>query len=221
MAMVVFVLDSSLAMAASAEILARVERAQRLDRLTVSCTLAILDARKQKLPSTITLRVRFTADAAGRIDWAAPENARKVLALGLAPGDLVSVMTAKRKGRFQASGVALSSAQPTEFSGRGKIADGAILAALSTPPRAQVLVTLEDKDAAPQTDPAQLRAQAARFQDAVLAALAGGDFELVQRLDNAPILTVRVSYAGLRVLAAHPLVLAIEPDRAIELKPMQ
>ena len=177
----------------------------------------------------ITLNVRFTAGPKGCIDWSDPKNQSKAFVLSLVPGNVIraEVVAAEvAPGEFQVRSLEFIAGESDSiFPGREKIKDESLLKAFHPPePKVPVIVLLAGHEklklriSDPKTSD-KARAEIRRLQDDVLGSLPEGEFEPGLRLANIPSFSGQITFSGLRALAGHPLVSAIETDQLMELHP--
>jgi hypothetical protein len=172
-----------------------------------------------------TLNVHFTTGPGGCINWSDPANRSKAIVFGLAPEDFIRVEIKDEQGEFQVEKLQLmAAATETTFQGQEKIKDPSLINALHTPPKVRVIVllkgheTLKSQIADPKSRD-QARAEIKRLQEEVLKSLPAGTFEPKLKLENVPTFSGEATFSALIALAAHPMVVAIEKDRPMELHP--
>jgi hypothetical protein len=174
-----------------------------------------------------TLHVHFTTGPDDCINWSDPANRSKAIVFGLVPGDFIRVEIKDEQGEFQVQKLQLmAAATETTFQGQEKIKDPSLISTLHTPPKVRIIVllkgheTLKNQIADPKSRD-QARAEIKRLQEEVLKSLPAGTFEPKLKLENVPTFSGEATFSALKALAAHPMVVAIEEDRPMELHPTE
>ncbi len=171
------------------------------------------------LEQGVTLKVKFITGSNGSIDWTNADNRSRAMALGLEPGDILEAEVTKDKDIFHVRRLKyVEAGKETYFFGREKIRPFSMLEALDGPKsRLQVVVSLAcPADSFTRTACAKRckksQTKVKCLQEKVLAFLSGREFKVENRMENVPIISGRVTMKGLKILAAHPLVVSIEED---------
>ncbi len=184
---------------------------------------------EQKGPEPVTLVVPFTTTESGCIDWSMERNRRMAFVLGLAPGQAVEARySSSDRGadRIPVTGIhAVAPPPEAPFRGMEKIVDPELLAALrpADEPRVSVVVVLRKPETGSEIEGSDGKDTDAaafdRVRRSVLDSVPKGGFAPGTMLENAPVLMGEATLGGLKALAAHPMVSAIEMNRPMGLHP--